>query len=119
MRGWHGVGLVAGWQTVASLCFYAIFAATAFLRAEFGLSRTLVGVIITVTMLGYTLLLFVVGAAVDGYGERRVMVGGLLAPPTFGYLVDTVGYTAGWVALAGGVAVAALLTGWLTLLTRA
>jgi MFS family permease len=79
MRGWHGVGLVAGWQTVASLCFYAIFAATAFLRAEFGLSRTLVGVTITVTMLGYTLLLFVMGAAVDGYGERRVMVGGLLA----------------------------------------
>jgi len=79
MRGWHGVGLVAGWQTVASLCFYAIFAATAFLRTDFGLSRTLVGVTITVTMLGYTLLLFVMGAAVDGYGERRVMVGGLLA----------------------------------------
>jgi len=79
MRGWQGVGLVAGWQTVASLCFYAIFAATAFLRADFGLSRTLVGVTITVTMLGYTLLLFVMGAAVDGYGERRVMVGGLLA----------------------------------------
>ena len=79
MRGWHGVGLVAGWQTVASLCFYAIFAATAFLRSDFGLSRTLVGVTITVTMLGYTLLLFVMGAAVDGYGERRVMVGGLLA----------------------------------------
>ncbi|AZH25425.1 MFS transporter [Haloplanus aerogenes] len=78
MRGWHGVGLVAGWQTVASLCFYAIFAATAFLRSDFGLSRTLVGVTITVTMLGYTLLLFVMGAAVDGYGERRVMVGGLL-----------------------------------------
>jgi len=79
MRGWRGVGLVTGWQAVASLSFYAIFAATAFLRAEFGLSRTLVGVTITVTMLGYTLLLFVMGAAVDGYGERRVMVGGLLA----------------------------------------
>jgi len=79
MRGWRGVGLVAGWQTVASLCFYAIFAATAFLRADFDLSRTLVGTTITVTMLGYTLFLFVMGAAVDGYGERRVMVGGLLA----------------------------------------
>jgi len=78
MRGWQGVGLVAGWQTVASLCFYAIFAATAFLRTDFGLSRTLVGLTITVTMLGYTLLLFVMGAAVDGYGERPVMVGGLL-----------------------------------------
>jgi ACS family hexuronate transporter-like MFS transporter len=79
MRGWHGVGLVTGWQAVASLSFYAIFAATAFLRADFGLSRTLVGVTITVTMLGYTLFLFVMGAAVDGYGERPVMVGGLLA----------------------------------------
>jgi MFS family permease len=79
MRGWRGVGLVAGWQTVASLSFYAIFAATAFLRADFGLSRTLVGATITVTMLGYTLLLFAMGAAVDGYGERRVMVAGLLA----------------------------------------
>jgi predicted MFS family arabinose efflux permease len=79
MRGWHGVGLVTGWQAVASLSFYAIFAATAFLRGDFGLSRTLVGFTITVTMLGYTLLLFVMGAAVDGYGERPVMVGGLLA----------------------------------------
>jgi MFS family permease len=70
--------MVAGWQTIASLCFYTIFAATAFLRGEFGLSRTLVGVTITVTMLGYTLFLFVMGAAVDGYGERRVMIGGLL-----------------------------------------
>ena len=79
MRGWRGVGLVTGWQAVASLSFYAIFAATAFLRDDFGLSRTLVGVTITVTMLGYTLFLFVMGAAVDGYGERPVMVGGLLA----------------------------------------
>ncbi|MFD1633752.1 MFS transporter [Haloplanus ruber] len=79
MRGWRGVGLVSGWQTVASLCFYAIFAATAFLRDDFGLSRTLVGVTITATMLGYTLLLFVMGALVDGYGERPVMIGGLLA----------------------------------------
>mgnify|MGYP000306638629 CR=1 FL=1 len=79
MRGWRGVGLVAGWQAVASLCFYAIFAATAFLRSDFGLSRTLVGATITATMLGYTLFLFVMGAAVDGYGERPVMVGGLLA----------------------------------------
>ncbi|WP_248896968.1 MFS transporter [Haloplanus halobius] len=79
MRGWRGVGLVSGWQAVASLCFYAIFAATAFVRTDFGLSRTLVGVTITVTMLGYTLLLFAMGAAVDGYGERSVMIGGLLA----------------------------------------
>ncbi|MFB6108853.1 MAG: MFS transporter [Haloplanus sp.] len=77
MRAWRGVGLVGGWQLTASVCFYAIFAATAFVRDDFGLSRTLVGVTVTATILGYTLLLFVMGAAVDGYGERPVMVGGL------------------------------------------
>ncbi|MFB6069347.1 MAG: MFS transporter [Halobacterium sp.] len=78
MREWYGVGLVGGWQLTASVCFYAIFAGTAFVRDTFGLSRTLVGVTVTATMLGYTLLLFAMGAAVDGYGERPVMIGGLL-----------------------------------------
>ncbi|MFC6989064.1 MFS transporter [Haloplanus sp. GCM10025708] len=78
MREWRGVGLVGGWQLTASVCFYAIFAGTAFVRETFGLSRTLVGVTVTATMLGYTLLLFAMGAAVDGYGERPVMIGGLL-----------------------------------------
>jgi predicted MFS family arabinose efflux permease len=59
-----------------------------------------------------------VGEATAG-GQLTINAGGLLAPPAFGYLVDTAGYTAGWLALAGGVAVAALLTGWLTVPTRA
>jgi predicted MFS family arabinose efflux permease len=74
---WRGVGVVSGWQVTASLCFYAIFAATAFVRESFGVSRTLVGVSLTATMAGYTSFLFLTGAAVDGYGERPVMVAGL------------------------------------------
>jgi MFS family permease len=74
---WRGVGVVSGWQTTASLCFYAIFAATASVRETFGVSRALVGVALAATMAGYTALLFVAGATVDGYGERPVMVVGL------------------------------------------
>jgi predicted MFS family arabinose efflux permease len=76
---WRGVGVVGGWQVTASLCFYAIFAATAFVRESFGVSRTLVGVSLTATLAGYTAFLFLTGAAVDGYGERPVMVVGLAA----------------------------------------
>jgi MFS family permease len=72
------VALVTGWQAVASSCYYAVFAATPFLRDAFGLSRFLVGVVVTAMTLGYTLLLFPSGAAVDAYGERPVFVGGLL-----------------------------------------
>ena len=75
---WRSVFAIAGWQTAASLCYYSIFAATAFVRAEFDLSRTLVGVFLTAAMVGYTLNLFPSGAAVDGFGEARVMVAGLL-----------------------------------------
>ncbi|MFB6156194.1 MAG: MFS transporter [Haloferacaceae archaeon] len=75
---WRGVGLVSSWQMTASVCFYAIFAATAFVRDGFGVSRTLVGITVTAVMLGYTGFLLLTGAAVDGYGERPVMVAGLL-----------------------------------------
>jgi predicted MFS family arabinose efflux permease len=74
---WRGVGVVSGWQVTASLCFYAIFAATASVRGTFDVSRALVGLSLTATLLGYTLFLFVTGAAVDGYGERPVMIAGL------------------------------------------
>lgn len=40
-----------------------------------------------------------VGAATAG-GQMAINVGGLLAPPAFGYLADTVGYRVGWAALA-------------------
>ncbi|WP_284013898.1 MFS transporter [Halobaculum litoreum] len=79
MRGWRGVGLVAGWQVSASVCFYAVFATTAFLRADFGLTRFRTGLAVTAVIAGYTLALFAAGAVVDAYGERRPMVGGLSA----------------------------------------
>lgn len=75
---WRGVGLVTGWQLTASLCFYTIFAATAFVREAFGVSRALTGLAVTAVMLGYTGLLFATGAATDAFGERPLMVGGLL-----------------------------------------
>ncbi|MDZ7749661.1 MAG: hypothetical protein U5K43_13365 [Halofilum sp. (in: g-proteobacteria)] len=75
---WRPVIAVAGWQAAASLCYYSLFAATAYFRDSFALSRTLVGALVTVAMLGYTLNLFPSGAAVDGFGERRVMLVGLL-----------------------------------------
>ncbi|MFC7070757.1 MFS transporter [Halobaculum lipolyticum] len=78
MREWRGVGLVAGWQVSASVCFYAVFAATAFLRADFGLTRFRTGLAVTAVIGGYTLALFAAGAVVDAYGERRPMVAGLL-----------------------------------------
>lgn len=77
-RRWGPVAAVAGWQVAASLCFYSVFAATAYFRDAFEISRTLVGVLVTVAMVGYTANLFPSGAAVDGFGERRVMLGGLL-----------------------------------------
>lgn len=76
-RGWRAVGAVTGWQAAASLCYYSVFAATTYVRAEFGVSRTAVGVLAAVATLGYTLNLFPSGAAVDGFGEKRVMLVGL------------------------------------------
>ncbi len=78
-KSWQSVATVAGWQTAASFCYYTIFAATSFLRDAFSLSETLVGVFLTAALLGYTLMLFPSGAAVDGFGEKRTMVVGLLA----------------------------------------
>jgi MFS family permease len=78
-RGWKPVLVIAGWQTAASLCYYSIFAATAFVREDFEVSRTLVGVFLTAAMLGYTLNLVPSGAAVDGFGERPTMAVSLLA----------------------------------------
>lgn len=78
VRNWRPVIAVAGWQAAASLCYYSLFAATTYFRDTFEISRTLVGVLVTVAMLGYTLNLFPSGAAVDGFGEKRVMFVGLV-----------------------------------------
>lgn len=85
-RGWRSVATVAGWQTAASLCYYTIFAATGVIRDAFSLSETLVGVFLTAALLGYTLGLFPSGAAVDGFGEKRVMLAGCGAATTLALL---------------------------------
>lgn len=99
---WRAVALVAGWQTAASLCYYTVFAATGFLRETFAISESLVGFFITAAMVGYTTALFPSGTAVDGYGERPVMVAGLvgLAAAAIGVSVAST-YAA---ALAAGAA---------------
>ncbi len=95
LKRWRGVGAVAGWQVAASTCFYAVFAATAALREAFSLSRAVVGLAVTATVLGYTLALFPAGALVDARGDRPVMVAGLAG----------LGLGAVAVAVAPGVAV--------------
>ncbi|QLG26933.1 MFS transporter [Halorarum halophilum] len=77
VREWRGVGMVGGWQLTASLCFYAVFASTGFIREGFGLSGFLTGIAVTAVMLGYTVALAGAGAAVDAYGERPAMLAGL------------------------------------------
>lgn len=79
MRTRRFVALVTAWQVVASSCYYAPFAAAPFVRDAFGLSRFLVGIVVTTMTLGYTIFLFPSGAAVDAYGERPVLIGGLAA----------------------------------------
>jgi len=109
VRGWRGAGLVGGWQASASVCFYAVFARTAFLRAEFSLTRFRTGLAVTATIADDTLSLFAAGAVVDDEevgaaaagGRTAINLGGLVAPPAFGYLADTAGYALGWYALAG------------------
>lgn len=95
--GWRPVIAVAAWQMAASLCYYSLFAATAYFRDTFEISRTAVGLLVTVAMLGYTLNLFPSGAAVDGFGEKRVMLFGLVGlalmagllglAPSYGFLL--------------------------------
>lgn len=65
-RAGRTIATVTGWQVIASICYYALFASRALLRDAFGLSRFLVSVLVTLATLGYTLALFPVGAAVDG-----------------------------------------------------
>lgn len=77
--GRRTIAVVTGWQLAASLCYYAPFAATPFFRDGFGLSRALVGVVVTALTLGYTVALFPAGALVDGFGEQHVLVLALLA----------------------------------------
>jgi MFS family permease len=88
---WRVLGSVLAWQMTASICYYAVFAATPFLREVFGLSRFSVGLVVTALTLGQLVFLLPVGAAVDGYGERRMLIAGL-----GGLSVGTVGIGIAW-----------------------
>jgi MFS transporter, ACS family, hexuronate transporter len=94
---WRTVSLIALWQVAASICYYTVFAATPFFRAEFGLSRFQVGFVVTALTLGYAVFLLPVGALIDRFGEYRSLVLGL------------VGLAAGATFVAGAPSVALLL----------
>lgn len=100
------VPLVAGWQLAASTCYYALFAAAPFIREAFGISRLLVGVLVATLTLGQTLSLFPAGAAVDGWGEKRVLVGSLLAMAAGVAAVTVVSGYAALLLVAFGIGVA-------------
>ncbi|MFW6320355.1 MAG: MFS transporter [Halohasta sp.] len=72
------LSLVFGWQLAASVCYYAIFAATPFFRTEFDLSGAEVGLILTALSLGYAVFILPLGALTDRYGERRMLTIGLV-----------------------------------------
>ncbi|QRV17254.1 MFS transporter [Haloterrigena salifodinae] len=77
-RSWKGyTALILVWQVAASGCFYAVYAVTPFVRAQFGVSTTRIGFLLTALMLGYTVCVAPVGRLIDRYGEARVLVVGL------------------------------------------
>ena len=94
---WRTVSLVSLWQVSASVCYYAVFAATPFFREAFNLSRFTVGFVVTALTLGYAVWLLPVGALIDRFGERRTLVIGLF------------GLSAGAAAVAGARTYALLL----------
>jgi predicted MFS family arabinose efflux permease len=81
------VGLVFVWQLAASICYYAVFAATPFFRDQFGLSGAEVGLVITSLTLGYAVFLLPLGALTDRFGEHRTLTVGLLGLSTGSILV--------------------------------
>ncbi|WP_226004044.1 MFS transporter [Natrinema salinisoli] len=84
---WRTVSLVTTWQISASICYYAVFAATPFFRDAFGLSRFSVGLVVTTLTLGYALFLLPFGALTDRFGERLTLTLGLVGLATGTLLV--------------------------------
>ncbi|WP_324663451.1 MFS transporter [Haloarcula sediminis] len=102
------ISLVFLWQLAASICYYAVFAATPFLRDEFGLSGTAVGLVVTGLTLGYAVFLLPLGAVTDRYGEHKTLTAGLLGLAGGALLVPLAGT---YVALLGSVFVLGALYG--------
>ena len=86
-RYWRLVSLITGWHVIASICFYAVSAGTPFFRNAFDLSSFEVGLVITVLMLGYAVVLLPLGIATDRFGERIALTLGLLGLGTGTLLV--------------------------------
>ncbi|GGL64873.1 MFS transporter [Halocalculus aciditolerans] len=78
MSVYRVVTLILGWQVAASVCYYAVFAATPFFRDEFGLGGAAVGLVVTALTLGYAVFLLPLGALTDRFGEHRTLTAGLL-----------------------------------------
>lgn len=100
---WRALGSILGWQITASVCYYAVFASTPFLREGFGISRFGVGLVVTALTLGQMASLFPAGAAVDGFGEGRTLFVGLA-----GLSVATLGIGLAWSLPALGLAAVGL-----------
>jgi len=105
---WRTVLLVTLWQASASVCYYAVFAATPFFRDVFELTRFDVGIVVTTLTLGYALFLLPLGAATDRFGERRTLTLGLVGLVTGTLLVAS---APGYAALLGAVFVLGSLYG--------
>ncbi len=71
------VGAVSVWHVAASMCYYALYVATPYLREGFGASHTEVGIVLGVLSAGYAIALLPVGALMDVHGERRALLVGL------------------------------------------
>ena len=84
---WRTVLLVTTWQIAASICYYAVFAATPFFRDAFDLSRFSVGLVVTTLTLGYAVFLLPLGALTDRFGERVTLTFGLVGLATGTVLV--------------------------------
>jgi MFS family permease len=85
------VAAVTLWQVAASVCYYAVFAATPFLRDAYGLDGLQVGLVVTTLTLGYAVFLVPLGAAVDAFGERRLLLAGLVGLSAGATLVTLAG----------------------------
>lgn len=78
MKQYRLLGSVLLWQVAASICYYAVFAATPFFRDDLGLTGTTVGLVVTSLTLGYAAFLLPFGALTDRYGEYRTLIVGLV-----------------------------------------
>ena len=75
---WRLVVQITVWHVAASMCFYAIYAATPLFRDAFDLTGVTVGWLIAAMTLGYAVFQLPIGMATDTFGERVTLSVGLL-----------------------------------------